>query len=145
MKPRARLEPVHDIAESAERSCAARLAGMEQRLREAEQREQELRRYRGEYQSAFEARMQAGAAVQSLRDYQVFLARLTAAVNAQQGLCMQLQQECERERQLLLAAIQRRQVLGKVIAKVHQEELRMKDRQLQREQDETASLNRGRP
>jgi flagellar FliJ protein len=142
MKQRARLEPVHDIAESAERSCAARLAGMEQRLREAQQREVELRRYRAEYQGALETRLLAGATVQSLRDYQVFLARLGAAVGAQQNQCTQIAQECERERQLLLAAIQRRQVLGKVIAKVHQEEQRMQDRQQQRDQDEQASLQR---
>jgi flagellar export protein FliJ len=145
MKQRARLEPVHDIAESAERSCAARLAGMEQRLREAQQRETELRRYRAEYQGAFESRMQTGANVQSLRDYQVFLARLSAAAVAQQNLCAQLAEDCERERQQLLAAIQHRQVLGKVIAKVHQEEARMKDRQQQREQDEQSSLQRVRP
>jgi flagellar protein FliJ len=145
MKQRARLEPVHDIAESAERSCAARLGGMEQRLREALQRETELRRYRAEYQSAFETRLQAGATVQSLREYQVFLARLTAAANAQQSQCAQLAQDCDRERQQLLAAIQRRQVLGKVIAKVHQEEQRMQDRQQQRDQDEQASLQRVRP
>jgi flagellar FliJ protein len=145
MKQRARLEPVHDIAESAERSCAARLAGMEQRLREAQQRELELRRYRAEYQSALEARLLAGATVQNLRDYQVFLARLTAAVGAQQSQCAQLAEDCERERQQLLAAIQRRQVLGKVIARVHQEEKRMRDQQQQRDQDEQASQQRVRP
>src|SRR5258707_15671858 len=99
MKRRARLEPVHDIAESAERSCAARLAGMEQRLREAQQRETELRRYAGEYQSALDVRMQAGATVQNVRDYQVFLARLGAATTTQQGLCAKLTDECEHERQ----------------------------------------------
>jgi flagellar export protein FliJ len=144
MKQRARLEPVHDIAESAERSCAARLAGMEQRLREAQHREQELRCYAAEYQSALDARMQTGATVQSLRDYQVFLARLGAATTAQHGLCVQLTAECEQERQQLLAAIQRRQVLGKVIAKVHQEEQRMKERQQQHEHDDNASAQRAR-
>jgi len=145
MKQRARLEPVHDIAQGAERSCAARVAGMEQRLREAEQREQELRRYRAEYQGGFETRMKSGATVQSLRDFQVFLARLGAAIDAQHGLCLQLAAECQRERQVLAAAIQRRQALGKVIAKVHQEERRMQDRQQQHEQDERASQSWVRP
>jgi flagellar export protein FliJ len=142
MSQRARLEPVHDIAEHAERSCAARLAGMERRLQEAGQREQELLRYRLEYQHAFESRATAGADVRSLRDYQAFLARLGAAVGAQQALREQLRADCERERDQLRSAIQRREVLGKVIAKIHQEERRLQDRSAQRESDDIASLYR---
>ena len=133
-----RFAPVHDIARDAEGSCAARVAGMERRLQEAERRDQDLRRYRQEYQDSLQARASAGLEVRSLREYQIFLARLTAAISAQQTVVEQLKVSCKRERIELRAAIARRQALGKVIERVHIEERKMEDRRHQNEQDERA-------
>lgn len=139
MSRASRFEPVREIAQNAERSCAARLAGMERRLAEAERREQELRRYRQEYQSSFSARASIGLEVRSLREYQTFLARLGVAVAAQQELLEQLRADCERERLKLRQAITRRQALGKVIDRVRVEERHTEDRRYQRELDERAA------
>ena len=133
-----RFEPVHDIARSSEKNCAARVAGMERRLQEAERREQELRRYRHEYQQSFNARATDGVEVRSLREYQVFLARLGAALTAQQSLVEQLRASCQQEREQLHTAIARRQSLGKVIERVHIEERKMEDKRYQNELDERA-------
>jgi flagellar export protein FliJ len=133
-----RFQPVHDIARDAESSCAARVAGMERRLQEAERRQQELRRYRQEYQDSLKERATTGLEVRSLREYQIFLARLSAAISAQEALVEQLQASCKRERADLRAAIARRQSLGKVIERVHIEERKMEDRRYQIEQDERA-------
>jgi flagellar FliJ protein len=133
-----RFEPVREIAQNAERSCAARVAGMERRLAEAQHREQELRRYRQEYQTSFEARAKAGLDIRSLREYQGFLARLGVAITAQQQLLEQLRADCERERGELRAAVTRRQALGKVIERVHVEQRRVDDRRAQHDLDERA-------
>jgi flagellar export protein FliJ len=111
---------------------------MERRLQEAERREQDLRRYRQEYQDSLNTRASTGLEVRSMREYQTFLARLSAAISAQQQLIEQLRVSCQRERTELRAAIARRQALGKVIERVHTEERRMEDRRHQNEQDERA-------
>jgi flagellar export protein FliJ len=133
-----RFEPVHEIARSAESSCAARVAGMERRLQEAERREQELRRYRQEYQASYQQRARGGLDVRSVREYQTFLARLAAAISAQQSQLEQLRSGCQRVRSELRSAIARRQSLGKVIERVHQEERKMEERKFQSELDERA-------
>ncbi len=138
MSRAARFAPVHDIARDAESNCAARVAGMERRLQEAERRDQDLRRYRQEYQDSLNARASSGLEVRSLREYQTFLAKLTAAISAQQSLVEQLTISCKRERTDLRAAIARRKALGKVIERVHMEERKMEDRRYQHEQDERA-------
>lgn len=140
-----RFEPVREIAQNAERSCAARVAGMERRLAEAERREQELRRYRQEYQTSFQTRATIGLEIRSLREYQSFLARLGVAIATQQELLDQLRADCERERLELRQAITRRQALGKVIERVHVEERRTEDRRIQREFDERAQQPRVQP
>jgi flagellar FliJ protein len=140
-----RFEPVREIAQNAERSCAARVAGMERRLAEAERREQELRRYRQEYQTSFQTRATIGLEIRSLREYQSFLARLGVAIATQQELLDQLRTDCERERLELRQAITRRQALGKVIERVHVEERRTEDRRIQREVDERAQQPRVQP
>jgi flagellar FliJ protein len=133
-----RLKPVHDIANDAERTCAARVAAAEHKLREAEGREQDLRRYRDEYRVSFDTRARQGLDVRSLREYQAFLAKLSAAIEAQQALLKQLRRECDHERVELRAAITRRMALGKVIERINTEERTMNERRNQRESDERA-------
>lgn len=142
MKRAQRLEPVRDIAHEAERDCAVRVAGVERRLAEAEQRCQELRRYQAEYQQSLQQRGREGFDVRSLREYQVFLARLTGAIEAQQLLITQLQADCERERGLLRGAMTRHKALGKVIERVRGDERRLEERRMQRESDERAQMRR---
>lgn len=142
MKRARRLEPVREIAHEAERDCARRVAGTERRLAEAEQRCAELRRYHGEYQHSMQQRASVGLEVRSLREFQVFLARLASAIEAQQGLVVQLQAECERERGQLRGAMTRHQALSKVIERVRSDERRQEDRRTQRETDEHAQTRR---
>jgi flagellar FliJ protein len=112
---------------------------MERRLQEAERREQELLRYRQEYQDALVARATTGLQVRSMREYQGFLARLGGALEAQRNLLIQLRRDCETERKALRVAIVRRQALGKVIEKARVESRKSDDRSQQRELDDTAS------
>ena len=134
-----RFEPVHQIAHDAERAVAVRVARLEQRLADGQQREQDLRRYRGEYLDNLAVRGGGGLQARQLREYQTFLARLTAAVEAQQATVAQLRQEAEQERARLRNAIARRKALGTVIERAQREERAMDEKRTQRELDEHAN------
>ena len=142
MKRAQRLQPVHELARETERSCAARVAGMERRLADSEARLQELRRYHGEYQQAWQSRASAGLEVRSVREYQTFMAKLAGALEAQLGIVERLRADCDQERQQLRQALAHRLALGKVIEKAHSEERAMEDRKVQRELDERAQYGR---
>jgi len=133
-----RLEPVNEVMREAERECARRLAALQTRLLEAEQRCEELRRYLAEYQSSFFQRAKAGIGVSGMRDYQIFIARLGDAVQQQGGVVEQLRGDCERARTLWREAAARKQAVGKVIANARSEELQLDAQRQQREIDERA-------
>jgi flagellar FliJ protein len=133
-----RLEPIREIAHGAERTVAIRVANIERRLADAQQREQDLRRYRREYQDSYAARAGTGLQARQLREYQTFLSRLGAAVEAQQATVAQLRQEAEQERARLRNAMARRKALGIVIERAQREERAMDEKRMQRELDEHA-------
>jgi flagellar FliJ protein len=132
------LEPVGALAEEAERERAAEVAGLQQRLAEAERRCVELKRYLEEYQTMFQRRASAGIGVSGMRDYQTFIARLSEAVRQQAGAIEQLQADCARARVRWLEAAARKTAVSKVIANVRSEDQKLEDRRSQKESDEHA-------
>jgi len=133
-----RLEPVRELLGENERGRAIRVAAAQGRLADAERRTQDLERYLAEYQQAFRQRASAGIGVSGVRDYQVFIARLTEAVQQQQLVVAQLRAECERERALWAEAAVRNRAVGKVIAAARREDQKAEDRRSQNELDERA-------
>lgn len=133
-----RLEPIRDIARETERTVSVRVAALEQRLASAQQREHDLRQYRSEYQHQLSVRAGGGLSAQQLCDFQTFLARLTAAIEAQQTTVAQLRLETETVRSQLRQAMIRQKSLGTIIERVQGEERRIEDRRLQRDADEHA-------
>jgi flagellar FliJ protein len=140
-----RWMPLNELAGSAERSQAARMVEAERRLLEAEQKLQDLVRYRLEYEQSFHARASAGADIRGLREHQVFIARLGEAARAQQQVIGQLRAECEAARLGWREAATHKKVVGKVIERAREDDLRDQDRRLQREIDERAALARVSP
>lgn len=138
MKRAKRLEPVNALMSETERECAQQLALMQVRLLEAEQRCQELKRYLGEYHSAFRQRASAGIGVSGMRDYQTFIARLGEAVQQQDGIVAQLRGDCERARTQWREAAAKKSAVGKVIERARAEEVQVEARRQQRESDEHA-------
>lgn len=138
MKRSKRLEPVGEMALEEERECAGRVAGIQQRLDEANKRCAELKRYVVEYQSMFQQRAAAGIDIAGLRDYQTFLARLNDAVKQQDGVISQIESECARARVEWLEAAARRNAVSKVIENARLEDRKIEDRLLQKESDERA-------
>jgi flagellar FliJ protein len=137
-----RWEPLNALAGSAERSQAARMVESERKLGEAEQRLQDLVRYRLEYEQSFAARARAGADMRGLREHQVFIARLGEAARAQQQLIAQLRGECEATRLGWREAATHKKVVGKVMEKARAEDLLDQDRAAQHEVDERAARAR---
>jgi flagellar FliJ protein len=133
-----RLEPVDRLARSAERDCARRLAGAQQRVVDAERRCVELESYREEYRQALRARAVSGVRAQGLREFQTFIARLDEALRQQHQLLRQLRGEQEREHLQWRNAAVRSSAIGKVIENAKREERQVEDRRLQRELDERA-------
>lgn len=138
MKRAKRLEPVNALMSETERECAQQLSLMQARLLEAEQRCQELRRYLGEYHSAFDQRARAGIGVSGMRDYQTFIARLGEAVQQQDSIVSQLRGDCERARAQWREAAAKKSAVGKVIERARAEESQVEARRQQRESDERA-------
>jgi len=133
-----RLEPVNALMSETERECAQQLALMQTQLLQAEQRCQELRRYLGEYHSAFRQRARAGIGVSGVRDYQTFIARLGEAVQQQDGILAQLRGDCERARAQWREAAAKKRAVGKVIERARAEEVQVETRRQQRESDDRA-------
>ena len=137
-----RLQPLKELAGMRERSEAGALGEAERRLGEAERRLGDLLRYRQEYEKNFQQTASAGAAMRSLREQQIFIARLGEAVRAQQLVVEQIGSECSLARAQWREAATRKQVVGKVVDKA-KAEANMKDEQrLQVESDERATQTR---
>ena len=80
----ARLAPVVDMAERAEREAALQLGHCQGLLRQAEVQLGDLERYRGDYQQQWITEGQRGVSGQWLMNYQRFLSQLESAIGQQQ-------------------------------------------------------------
>ena len=133
-----RLQPVGQLMDELERESALRVAATQARLADARRRHTELQQYLDEYRQMFEQRARAGMGVSGVRDYQVFIARLREAVQAQQSVVEQLTTECEAEREAWQQAAARKNAVSRVIEHARTEERRAEDRRQQQELDERA-------
>jgi flagellar FliJ protein len=133
-----RLQPVQQLAEEKERRLAQRLAACEQRVAEAERKLMELKHYREEYERQFAARAGLGMGATALRDYQVFLARLSEAIRQQTDLAARARTERDAERARWQEAAVRAKAVDHVIERWRLEERRVLERKEQRESDERA-------
>jgi flagellar FliJ protein len=138
LKRSKRLEPVGELAAEAEREQAVAVAAAQAKLTDAERRAGELRRYLAEYQDMFQQRATRGMGVSGMRDYQMFIARLSEAVRHQDGLIVELRAQCDRARADWLEAAARKSAVGKVIAQARTEDQQIEDRKAQQEFDERA-------
>ena len=81
----ARLAPVVEMAESAERTAAQRLGHFQGQVRLAESKLGDLERFRGEYQQQWIDRGSKGVSGQWLMNYQRFLSQLETAIGQQRN------------------------------------------------------------
>lgn len=139
MPPRSkRLEPVHAVVEDNERKIARKFAHTERRCQEAQTKLADLQRYHGEYATGFQQRAQNGIGAVGLRDYQVFLAKLTEAIKQQAAVVQRAEAEREQVRQEWFKAMQRTKAIAHVLEQWLAEERRALARRDQIETDERA-------
>ena len=131
-----RLQPVQNVIENAEKRLAQSLAVHERRVLEAENKLQELTRYRGEYESQYTQRVGGGIGVLELRDYQAFLARLSDAMRQQLSVVQRLRAERDAERTRWQDAARRVKAIDHVVTTWQTEERKLADRREQRDTDE---------
>jgi flagellar FliJ protein len=137
-----RLEPVQDIVDDKERRLAQSLAGHERRVAEMEAKLQDLQRYRGEYEQQFNKRAGKGIGATDLRDYQVFLSRLSDAIRQQQAVVQRTCADRDAERLRWQEAARRAKALDHVVERWQLEEQKTVERREQRETDERAQHRR---
>ena len=138
MKRANRMQPVQKVVEANERAQAERLAASERRLSEAEHKLLDLEKYRSDYRAAYQDRVARGMSSASLRDYQLFLARLGEAVRQQTQFVQAARADRDRERSNWQHAARRAKAIDHVVEQWHAEERREVDRREQRDADERA-------
>jgi len=131
-----RMAPVQDLVDDTERRLATSLAQHERKLAEAQNKLDELVRYKGEYEKQLAQRAGGGIAATDLRDYHAFLARLGEAIRQQQGIVQRTATERDAERLRWQAAARRVKAIDHVVTKWQAEEQRVLDQRDQRETDE---------
>lgn len=139
-----RMTVVRGAVESAERREAERLAGCERRLGECEAKLAELERYHAEYEQGLRRRGSGGMNAAEARDYQVFLARLAAAIEQQARLIARTRVERDGLREQWRAAAQRSHSVGQLVERWRDDDRRTLERLEQRESDERAQGGRHR-
>ncbi len=133
-----RLEPVRKAVDHTERQRAEQFAASKQRLTDCERKLHELEQYQNDYRQKFDSRSSVGIGIAGLRDYQVFLARLTDAIRQQTQLVAATRTECELERHRWQEAARRCKTIDHVVENWQTEERRDSDRREQRDSDERA-------
>lgn len=134
-----RIEPVRQLVDDDERRRSQQLAQARAKQADAENKRNELARYREDYQRGFERQAGEGASSLRLRDYRLFLARLDEALRQQDGVVARARADVERETRAWQEAARKARALGHVVEKWRGEERLAAERQEQRETDERAT------
>jgi flagellar protein FliJ len=133
-----RINPVRRLADDAERGRAITLAEARRQWLSAENKLRELKRYREDYAASFQARAASGCGVASLRDFQLFLARLQDAIRQQESHVASACDVVKQTTVLWRKAAQRAKTLDTVVDRWQLEERKDQERRGQVETDERA-------
>ena len=134
----ARLAPVVDMAERAEREAALQLGHCQGLLRQAEVQLGDLERYRGDYQQQWINEGQHGVSGQWLMNYQRFLTQLETAIGQQRQAAAWQQDNVNKARELWQQRYARLEGLRKLVQRYLQEARQAEDKREQKMLDEFA-------
>jgi len=136
------MAPVKRVLGEAEQQKARVLGESQQRLRDAEQRLEELRNYHAEYLLNFRQRAQSGTNVRKLRDFQAFLARLDEALRQQEQIVANCRQQAAGSRTEWQGAARQVKAVDKVVSRWQAAEVSAGARREQKDTDERAQRGR---
>ncbi|WP_460159311.1 flagellar export protein FliJ [Pseudomonas sp. S3_H09] len=132
----ARLAPVVDMAEKAEKTAVQRLAYFQGQVKVAESKLADLENFRLEYQEQWIARGAHGVSGQWLLGYQGFLAQLGTAIDQQRQSLVWHQNNLEKARQSWQEAFARVEGLRKLVQRYIDEARQLEDKREQKLLDE---------
>ena len=140
-----RMQPVQQLAQSREKQAAQRFGESQQYLQAQQAKLEELRAYRDQYTRDFEASGGAGLGAARMRDYRIFLNRLSEAIRQQEAVIAQCCAQHQQSRQRWLDSRGRSRALEKLVDQYRQEEHKSQDRKEQKEQDDRTQSFSGQP
>lgn len=133
-----RLAPVIDMAERAEREAARSLGRCQQLLTQAEVKQGELERYRGDYQQQWLTQGRQGVSGQWLMGYQRFLSQLETAIDQQRQAVAWHLNSVNKAREVWQQRYARLEALRKLVQRYQQEARLAEDKREQKMLDELA-------
>ena len=134
----ARLAPVVDMAERAEREAARSLGHTQLLLTQAETKLGELEHYLGDYQQQWLTQGRQGVSGQWLMGYQRFLSQLETAINQQRQAAAWHLNNVNKARELWQQRYARLEALRKLVQRYQQEARQAEDKREQKMLDELA-------
>jgi flagellar FliJ protein len=134
----ARLAPVVDMAERAEREAATQLGRCQAQVQQAKLQEAELERYRNDYQEQWINEGQRGVSGQWLMNYQRFLSQLESAIAQQRNSVAWHQSNLDKARDNWQQRYARLEGLRKLVQRYQDEARRIEDKREQKLLDELA-------
>ena len=132
----ARLAPVVDMAESAEKAAAQRLGHFQGQVNLANSKLGDLENFRAEYQSQWVDRGSQGVSGQWLRSYQYFLNQLETAVSQQRQSLVWHENNLNIARETWQQAYARVEGLRKLVQRYADEARQLEDKREQKLMDE---------
>ena len=132
----ARLAPVVDMAEKAEKAAVMRLGHFQGQVRVAESKLADLEAFRLEYQEQWIVRGSSGVSGQWLLGYQGFLAQLGTAIDQQRQSLNWHQNNLNKARDTWQQAFARVEGLRKLVQRYMDEARRLEDKREQKLLDE---------
>ncbi len=138
MKKSSRMQPVVKVAEGREQQAARHLGESQAALTQDQQRLDELKEYRRDYEQRFLASGALGMGAARMEDYRKFLHNLGRAIEQQVQMVERSAALVEQQRQRWFVTRGKAQALDNVVSRYQAEEQRDADRREQLEQDEHA-------
>ena len=140
----ARLAPVIDLAERAERESAKLFGQGQAQLSQAEGKLGELRQYFADYQQQWLSQGSQGVSGQWLMNYQRFLSQLETAIGQQRNTMEWHRQNAERAKETWQQRYARLEGLRKLVERYREEARLAEDKREQKLLDELAQRLSGR-
>lgn len=140
MKPSQRILPALELAQERLRTAALKLADLQCRYDQKQQKLGELECYRDEYRQGLSRKTRDGLNMVQMKDYNVFLERLNHAIRQQRHMLEGMKLELENCMQQWRQAQMRADALDKVVERKVQTEQLEEERQEQLESNEHARL-----
>ena len=136
MKHSESFKPVAMVAKERERHAASNLGKNLSETRAQQQQLDELVRYRAQYARSYQSAAKAGMSSVRLREYQVFLARLDAAIAQQRQLVSISNQHCEKSQTHWQSTHNHSEMIEKLLENKRKLERKHRDEQEQKENDD---------